>query len=246
MAIKIINCFQDTLPRIPSSELTEQQEDLKAQPPSNATKNTPLPKLAVEKDVTPYLQISRAFLDSPQTTTSLELNDEYVAPNDAVWEMHNEADVVRYADRYLVQPVLAALNVRLGAKILANSEAKYEKLQTVMLIEFKRRGIIKPEEFSDAVMCTEEKYEEKLARLSKGTDKTVFTRGMNIIWLIKQAYAYVKRSKCNYAALCDYDNLILLKFHRMPRSADVIVVPQEHFREALLGFMVESCEEAEL
>jgi hypothetical protein len=60
-------------------------------------------------------------------------------------------------------------------------------------------------------------------------------------WWVHEA----KALQCKYAALCDYENLVLLKVDRVcePRSLRVMAVRREDMRKALLGFLVEACDE---
>ena len=107
----------------------------------------------------------------------------------------------------------------------------------------------------------------KLKDLDQKMEQTCLPRGSNAILFVKQAAAYAVRSKdsgCRYAALCDYDHLILLRFDDMPKpppdrldryaavgrvgeSARALIVwDRKDFCKALLGFLIEACQTAGL
>jgi hypothetical protein len=60
-------------------------------------------------------------------------------------------------------------------------------------------------------------------------------------WWVDEA----KALHCKYAALCDYEDLLLFKVDRVvePRSLSVMAVRREDMKKALLGFLVEACDE---
>lgn len=166
-------------------------------------------------------------------------------------------DVDRVANHYLIMPIQQAIHIKYpSAYISVGTETKQDrstqlsfnihqddesKKKTIMTIMFKRPGVIKPEEF-EAAACEESEKAGCLEKLDARKMETAITPSLNAFCLTKQAAAYAQQGVCDYVALCDYDNLVLLHFNDGLESARITVVERKDFRKALLGFLIEACD----
>lgn len=180
---------------------------------------------------------------------------------------YNESDVVRAAAMYLVHPVVAAMGADLdrAGGLLLQSEDILSQVRSditfyrdngtlgrrpIAVLEFKRRGIIRPDQFAAAMPA--------LAPARPG--ESLFD--YEALKLIKQASAYAMVFRTRHIALCDWNYLVLCYFVDMPyntptnvgRRVEIQIIPvgtpstpnqlgfdnsdnSHHFRPALLGFL---------
>jgi hypothetical protein len=170
-----------------------------------------------------------------------------------------EQDVVNLSTMFLLPPIIAAIDALYPGRLTQYSEQDLDHLrvdhsirtkeqgkrEAVMLIEYKRCCLLHVEEFTNA-MCDREDLGAKLDELKRENYYSTLDRSNNAYWIVKQATAYSKRTKCRYVALCDWERLILIRFQRNGKmdSAEVTIVPRSLFRKALLGFLIEACQDA--
>ena len=169
-------------------------------------------------------------------------------------EVELEADVVRVCYTYITHPLVIALNRKYTTPITVKAEEKLDVFQQdfsynasqnqptrkmIMIIEFKRIGLIKPAEFTNASKATLQEGRDWL--VSEQEDNTL-KKGTNVYILTQQAIAYYSNWQCPYVVLCDYDNLVLLQFDTNNDFAYMTSVLRVDTRKALLGFLLEACE----
>ncbi|KAH8745180.1 hypothetical protein F5883DRAFT_511031 [Diaporthe sp. PMI_573] len=129
---------------------------------------------------------------------------------------YNESDVVRTAAMYLVHPVVAALNadLHMAGRLLLQSEDILGQVRSditfyrndgtpdprpIAVLEFKRRGIIRPGQFAAAIPA-----------VVPAPGATLFD--YEALKLIKQACAYAIVFRTKHVALCDWNYLVLCYF----------------------------------
>ncbi|KAI0517547.1 hypothetical protein F5B22DRAFT_109559 [Xylaria bambusicola] len=183
------------------------------------------------------------------------LEKEFIyKPEDAI-SLLVEGDVTRAAAMYLLHPVNQVLSaIRPGIKCLSEHTTKNIRTDvcykvgnsTVAVVEFKRKGAIRPHEFAAAqrqVKSGTRDWNKQLA-LAHDTRYGTFFAG-NSLRLMKQAsnYAYTERTR--HVALFDWNYLVLINFHETNRDEDFvgntcriqIIEDPAEMRLALLGFL---------
>ncbi|KAH8742736.1 hypothetical protein F5883DRAFT_477735 [Diaporthe sp. PMI_573] len=139
---------------------------------------------------------------------------------------NNEADVVRAAAMYLLHPVMAALDAgptTNGGFILQSEDVRIANTNTnntvrtditfyrispvgghraISVMEFKRRGVIRPNQFEAAI-----------AAGAPAGGGTLFEG--EALKLIKQAATYAMMFQTRHVALCDWSYLVLCYFGDM-------------------------------
>lgn len=198
-----------------------------------------------------YTELANAFLKEYET----KLQGMYVSDDDtARAELRVEADVVRVCGNSMIQPLSNAINIKYGTKTTVGSEVfenrrradcsfniyqdtKQEK--AVMIIEFKRIGLIRPDGFEEEAFV-ETQVDKILRELNMRGEDTIIDGKKNVLVLTKQTTAYAETFNCPFVALCDYDKLVLLRFN-LPDTAHVTTVPRDHITKSLLGFLEAAC-----
>ncbi|KAF9697862.1 hypothetical protein EKO04_004121 [Ascochyta lentis] len=257
MPTTIFDCFQQEHATYPRKDGTlEQDTKRKATSSSTGTDNATPPKLLVKRASTYWTQKANTFLQSNRTA----LQRECVAEDEklrARAELRIEADVVRVSYTYITHPIANAINVRYRTPVTVKAEEKSDRYRhdlsfnihqddshnrkTIMIIEFKRIGLIKYEQFTEA-MREEQDIRETLDELEEDGELT--TLASSALVLTKQAAAYADNWECPYVALCDFDRLVLLRLDLKRDIAHATTVQRKDIRKALLGFLVEACEYA--
>lgn len=148
-----------------------------------------------------------------------------------------------------------AINVKYTTPITVQAELKGDRLradfsfnihqdnanrQAIMIIEFKRIGMIRYHEFITATR-PESDVEDVLEEMKVDNEPTTLEESTNALVITKQAIAYASHWECPFVALCDYDHLVLLRFDLEKEIAFVTTVPRPQVRKALLGFLEEAC-----
>lgn len=201
-----------------------------------------------------------------QWTSSYSVDRENVYMKEQAMLHCNESDVVRTAAMYLVHPVVTALNADLNMPggLLLQSEDTLSQVRSditfyrnngtpdprpIAVVEFKRRGIIRPGQFAAATPA-----------VTPAPGATLFEYAA--LKLIKQACACAVVFRTRHIALCDWNYLVLCYFIDMPYNnptnvgtkVEIQVIPigtpstqnrlgfnnsnNSHlFRPALLGFL---------
>ncbi|KAF1951562.1 hypothetical protein CC80DRAFT_508750 [Byssothecium circinans] len=231
-----------------------QKKKIAATPPKpsgNAVKRFPIPKYLIKRDVDEYIRDADAAL-ARLRASNLDVKKGNMSAVTKT-QIINEADIVPLIDKYLVTPVKAAIDGLYEEDFIVSSEISLDharvdsalridrgsgNYQNIVLIELKNRTLLSPEVITNA-LC--EESDPKMHFLT--------TRD-HAIYFIKQAAFYSKTYNTNFAVLCDYDTLVLVKFfdlnkNNRPQKAHVTVV-RKFFRKALLGFLIEASNGAEL
>ncbi|KAH7412321.1 hypothetical protein DE146DRAFT_628294 [Phaeosphaeria sp. MPI-PUGE-AT-0046c] len=240
-----------------------------AQPSSGTVGKQKLPVVLVKVKWEHYYTKGTELRTSKKARNNKLLTTQY-APTSLDTANETEQDAWKITDAHIVQPVLKAMNQMyphlalqtfnenpLGdAEVLlrvdiAVKPTKQADKRPVMLIELKRCYYIHDEEFEDASRPAEgiEEEVERIKKLKipkvkgKVTSPSSISVQSNAYPFVQQATAYYTKSGCRFVALCDYEHLILLEYHESGNldTAEVTIVPREHFLRKLLGFMMKAC-----
>ncbi|KAI1313502.1 hypothetical protein F5Y03DRAFT_389802 [Xylaria venustula] len=196
------------------------------------------------------------------------LDFEFIYRKEQAIELLVEGDVTRAAALYLLHPVnqvLSALkpNTRCLSEHAANrirTDVSYRiSGSTFAVIEFKKRGTIRLNEFAAACRLIDNNQPNRQTQInqyieeaSSNRDRTFF-KG-NSLKMMKQAANYAVKEGTCHVALFDWDCLVLITFginiraDQETRTANgagewchiAIVENPAKMRKALLGFLVEA------
>jgi hypothetical protein len=215
------------------------------------------------------------------------LNRETVPFREDAAYHNSEGDVVRSAALYLLHPVNQALSSAQGVVIRCQSELTANKIRSDItyfraptaanpnykafaVVEFKKRGVIKDNEFRSTIKYNTVPNPQQLATATAAALNHVSGKESQFdgdAWiLIKQAASYAINHRTPYVALFDWDFLALVHFTKMvvppppaapnapvPLPADVgdycelEIIPNaqsQRMRGALLGFLGHAFENA--
>jgi hypothetical protein len=233
-----------------------------------STTNTDPPRFAIPSP-TNWANRGTAFVQP----LGQSLHNQFICSREECIYHANEGDVVRAAALYLLHPVNQALcahqilagTINCQSEYTANrvrSDITYYKTppasngtsRAFAVVEFKKRGIIRQQEFQAA---------QKVLNPGQGHDTNYYTQaatnrdygtfytGSSRI-LMKQAGSYATRQRTQYVALFDWDVLVLVRFIEMDPELDVedlvvngvgdwcettIITRSHEMRAALLGFL---------
>lgn len=204
--------------------------------------------------------------------TSYWAEREHLYMKEQAMQHHNESDVVRSAAMYLVHPVMGALDAEptMNGGFILQSEDVNNTVRTditfyrytgtganrpIAMLEFKRRGVIRPDQFDSTI-----------AAAAPANGSTLFEG--EALKLIKQAAAYAMMFPTRHVALCDWNYLVLCYFVDMPYNqpanvgdrVEIQYIPignpstpnrlgfnnsanSQLFRPALLGFLKSAYDE---
>ncbi|KAH7093690.1 hypothetical protein FB567DRAFT_610255 [Paraphoma chrysanthemicola] len=260
MARNILQCFSEEHPHYPLTlALTKAVERYKAKASSEHTEQQVPPKVLVYQQPSHWTDAADALLQlgAAKTLKDITLSDE----EDPKGHLIMEQDVFRVASLYLTFPLTFAVNTKYKTKITPATEDKTDKCRVddsfninagtdqkrmIMIIEFKRMGLLKVRAF-EAASVAQGGQAAKLAAMNKTKQfKSSVKEGTNAWWFTKQATAYSVKSNCKFVALCDYDSLVLLWFDNGLESAKITIGDRKDFRKLLLGFLDKACEYAGL
>ncbi|KAL1851002.1 hypothetical protein Daus18300_012736 [Diaporthe australafricana] len=197
------------------------------------------------------------------------MEQEHIYHRERASQHFNESDVVRTAAMYLVHPVVAAMDAdqtTYGGVLLQSEDSARQvrsdmtfyrytyqgRNRRIAVLEFKRRGVIRPNQFADAMPAAAPAFVLPGNTLFRGEAGK----------LMKQASAYAMRYETRHVAVCDWSYLVLCYFADMPYNApntignrvEVQIIPignagprnqldfynslnSRLFRPALLGFI---------
>jgi hypothetical protein len=258
MPTSLYDCYQIEHAKYPrGDDALSQDAQRQAKSSSTGTNQTNPPKLLVTQSVDHWIDLANSLLQKFQTP----LRRSHIADDEqAKAELKIEADVVRVCYTYITHPLGNTINIMYKADITVKTEEKSDRYrydfsfnirqdqpnkQNIMIIEFKRLGLIKYEQFEHA-MREEEDIAQTFEDLEDCGEETTLDSTSNACILSKQAVAYAKNWDCKFVALCDYDNLVLLRFNQNSEYAYVTAVERRSIRKALLGFLIEACDHAGL
>ncbi|EFQ90261.1 hypothetical protein PTT_13124 [Pyrenophora teres f. teres 0-1] len=100
--------------------------------------------------------------------------------------------------------------VRLDLVFVTTKEHDKGEEQKIAVIEFKRRGLINPEQFKDAILTGDPSQQEINKKLAKAGTKTLLKENAEVFCKQTSAYAYM--SACKHVALSNWDHLVLFEF----------------------------------
>ncbi|KAI0468044.1 hypothetical protein F4859DRAFT_223056 [Xylaria cf. heliscus] len=239
----------------------------------SVTVQTDPPKFCVIIPRQSWESVGRDGLNRANNT----LDSEYMYLRENAMIHANEGDVARAAAMYLIHPINQALSAILppSGQVKCFSE-KAEKTKGVCcdigfkkmsnlnpsyfaVVEYKRRGIIKDDEFAAASRTITEpasitKHVEAAYNDKKVEFIGTFFKG-NSRKLMKRASAYAIQYNTKYVALFDWDRLVLIHFLKLNTTIDDMARPMEGIgdyceismikdteshamRVALLGFLL--------
>lgn len=187
--------------------------------------------------------IARAWVE---WKINYQLDREHVYLKEHATQHFNESDVVRTAAMYLVHPVVVALNsdpamystIGLQSEDVHNQVRSditfYRTMQNrsrpIAVLEFKRRGVIKPAQLNDAIIqganvgnITQQqpgqpngttRMQYALNKASSCTNNSLFNN-TDMYRLVRQASAYAVTFQTRHIALCDWNYLVLCHFVAM-------------------------------
>ncbi|KAH7383818.1 hypothetical protein BKA66DRAFT_570018 [Pyrenochaeta sp. MPI-SDFR-AT-0127] len=257
MVTTVLQCFNEEQPSYPvNNEHARKIKGRKVKTTSELIAKQNPPNLLIRTDPDHMVQKATAFLTSTKAATLA--NRSVSDPGTASAPLWNEADVIRVANLYLMDPIAKAIGNKYTTPITQSMEFMHGPIRldqcfniyddhpsrekkTLMIVEFKRRGLIRPNEFQDG-SCDVLEYDNRLQEMKENEEQFSLENTKNALNITKQATAYCVQRKCNFAALCDYDNLVLLEMDNLPKTAKVTIVPRQFHRKALLGFLIMACE----
>jgi len=250
----LLECFDEEHP-IYRTERREEMAARKAKASSTTTEEQEPPTVLIHQSLDHWLYYANTFLHSGTARRNYALTRGQI-PLQMPCSVASEQDVVNLSTLYLVYPLMMAIEAKFPGLLTQFSEYKVDGLrvdlsiksrrqanpEAVMLLEFKRCWYIHIDEFARA-MCHADQIDDALDELYEYDLPTTLEYDTNAYWFVKQVTAYYVRTGCRYAALCDYEHLILIKFghNGSLESAKVTIVPRSRFRKALLGFLIEAC-----
>ncbi|KAK3983855.1 hypothetical protein QBC44DRAFT_353984 [Cladorrhinum sp. PSN332] len=236
-----------------------------------STINTEPPKFAVASAALYWQNSGDSTLTHITATqgNNNALTTEFLSEVEPAIYHASEGDVVRSSAIYLLHPVNQALSLWTGNGVFCQSEATangirgdityYRGTRAFAVVEFKKRGVIKPAEFTAAIKtitaATTEATLVSQANNRANPENTFFDGDSTI--LIKQASSYAINHRTRYVALFNWDALVLCHFSQLDPAksqqtliidgignyCDIEVIPftQSHrMRVSLLGFLAEA------
>ncbi|KAI8931008.1 hypothetical protein NX059_012019 [Plenodomus lindquistii] len=266
-----LECFEDALPVYKTDAKVEQSQRNAAPIPSKSTKQREMkaPRYLITLQPEHWTNQARKILATTDVKTKLSKRQVYV------WEEDNfvtEQAVVDLFGKFAITPILAAINIVHNDQISKGAEhfegetrtdlrfnLKGGSKKTVLVLEYKCRFYIKPEQLDETVFPlgqTEKQQQDQLEKLQK---RHLVKEGSHSMIQLKQACASAQARDCGYAAVCDYETLVLLRLHKNDdwcpgfdspdyaesayyRRADITVISnnKKDLRKALLGFLHEA------
>lgn len=260
MAIPILECFIKQLPEYPSTQetLDAVKKHRVCKPTSKGTGAQIPPYLFILRDQDHHTEVGWKFINSEEARKSHELTQTYLEEEDPKGQLRMEQDAYRVDAIYLLHPVNKVINVKLNAKFLQQSEETQDSCRadptfklygsdndtenTIMIVEFKRQGLLM-QEHSESAACSEAEKETFFNGLQAKNVEYSLELRQKPWYFIKQVIHYSVTFKCKYMALCDYQTLIIFHFDDGTKSAKMTVVSDADFRIAPLGVMIKACED---
>jgi hypothetical protein len=196
------------------------------------------------------------------------------APNSIVEEsltIRNEECVAQAARLYLVYPVMLVLNEKYknvikyhpenGTKDDPDDPNRQLRMDfvwtikrggedvTVAILEYKRQGYIRAQEFEDAYKDGRSRRRALKERLHN--PEFSYIEG-NAAKFVKQVASYATAQQCRYVSLFDWNTFVLMHCDKL-REKNVgetvettTITEPNKFRKALLGFLLKACEHADV
>lgn len=252
--VTVLGSFDRFLPQYPNL-----QDNKK--PAAHVSSNTVLqqrpPVFAIKQEQDYWIEKSKEFLKN-KTVRDI-LSKEYMVEKDHSTRHVNEANVVHSLISELLYPACRAMGAMFGPNFARKLEISGDHVRGDIaflwsppvpidyeikelfkgMLEVKRRGVIRPDQFENAQLWNLKESEDpdktarqrdvEIAKYVKEADEkfknesglgdpTLF-KG-NALKLVKQASAYSERYRIQYVGLSDYDYLVLLRFPRLAQQAN--------------------------
>ncbi|KAJ4309207.1 hypothetical protein N0V94_009034 [Neodidymelliopsis sp. IMI 364377] len=216
------------------------------------------PEILITEGLDHWTDIAEDYLSAVRSSRYSTFNNTDICYDEpATVPIANEASVRRISELFIVDPLNRAINYKYREDIIMSSEITKQRLRydssfnvngtkPVMIIEYKRPGLVFAYEFRKGMVNPAKKDEHLRKMRNNPFEQCSITPSSDAYNLLKQATVYSQNWGCPYVALCDYDNLVLLNFNNELESARATVVPRKSIRKALLGFLIEAYDHAEL
>ncbi|KAI0517545.1 hypothetical protein F5B22DRAFT_109548 [Xylaria bambusicola] len=220
----ILNSLSEPLPRYPADGLDALPD---IQPSGSSTKETNPPKFWVMGRDWAASGVN-AITASRRRLVAAGLETEFIYKKETAIKLLTEGDVTRAAALYLLHPVnqaLSALNPDIsclsehhGNTIRSDVTYKFGLDRAFAIVEFKKRGVIRMEEFRGALLELNNDRARAQAQINDKIMSAMDERGMsffrkNSLNLLKQAANYAVKHGTNYVAMFDWNYLILITFN---------------------------------
>ncbi|KAI2482548.1 hypothetical protein Ptr902_04864 [Pyrenophora tritici-repentis] len=145
----------------------------------------------------------------------------------------SEADVIRETDKHLLDPIFEVLNimypkswqqlwehygkesVRLDLVFLTIDEDDKGAQTKIAVIEFKRRGLIKYDDFHKALLSEHASEKEILDTKIQAVNNGGTLLEGNGATFSKQASGYAMKAKCKHVGLFNWEHLVLFEFDKL-------------------------------
>ncbi|KAH7093686.1 hypothetical protein FB567DRAFT_178431 [Paraphoma chrysanthemicola] len=193
LSTSVIGCFYQLLPVLGQNEAVSYKI---VKPSGNTTKNAVPPKVLIHFAAKEYEDIAKATLnkDTMEINRLRKMSAQEACPE---LRLDTEGDVVAGSMIYVMIPIIQILRIRYGDQFDVNTEYSQEVLEsdteggtksvlrsdlvfkhrsqgiTIALIEYKRRQIIRYEDYKNAILTsktTKQKHREKEERSGKNRE----------------------------------------------------------------------------
>jgi hypothetical protein len=284
-----MECFHQPLPQLLRGHL----EYKSVAPSSTTTANAVPPYALLCKSHSLFLKYAEDYLKEDRVKES-EYSSQQIGPEFEQLTLDNEADLVLASHLFVIKPFLNILNIRYGKNFTASCEqtAKKDLLgesgnsarmdfvfrsakdnQIVFVLEFKRRELIRYDDYRGALLPEDAKdieiqakiQEAEAALVEDGDDDILL--GDNAMSHTKQLAMYASQNDCEHVALLNWDHLLLFEFNKRSeaeatettagetagltwvsehRELECEHVNQGNIRKALLGFALHAFEKHDI
>lgn len=250
---------------------------------SVTTANVTPPRFAHKILATHWNALCNAFITNIPATA---LTNEYLSHVELLMRHASEADVVRTAALYLLHPINQAFSAHpiTAGTITCLAEMSSTGLRADItyfkspptpgdkrafaVVEFKKRQLIVPQDFSRAEKCNSNMSEAQVRQdIAQIGGQAAGRNAENTFYddysckLVKQAAAYAVAHRTKYIALFNWDALVLIRFQamellnsnqRLRTVADLkidgvgewcqttVITQSAQMRPSLLGFLAEA------
>ncbi|KAL2160293.1 hypothetical protein VTH06DRAFT_1466 [Thermothelomyces fergusii] len=259
--------FKIRLPDIPTHF-----DDAKASIWGGLTKKTDPPRFGVREDLSRWESHGMSAIGkiTNNQRKAKKFASEHLPEPERTLYHQNEDDVARSSALYLLHSINQALSLweDEDEHILCRSEATEDMARNDVtyfrrgpgrhipfaVVEFKKRGVIKPDEFNKAIKDIDNTSISDILVNAREKESATFFEGDALV-LMKQASSYAITYGTRHVALFNWDFLVLCYFSNLmiDESDDIgdycqisiIGFRDSHkMRLALFGFLVEAYEES--
>lgn len=239
-----IDCFNQGLPVLGVDTTTYKS----VKPSSESTSKAKPPLILRHVPSKHFWDLADNTLRAPTFTNHCQSNSP-IATTFSKLPLESESDVVYASLLYAISPIMEILQVLYPdqwtmytelndrGEILENpgtngTEAvvRYDLIfkttaghlnpgKTIAMIEYKRRGLIRYDDFMEVIVSDDALPAEinKVKIDSQNRSRSLKTNGMSYS---KQVCRYAQTSKCKHVALFNWQHLVLFDFHRLNSGTD--------------------------